>query len=163
MEAILERHPRNSVPLGKTSLYLGGNGGACMWFSNYTFIPGKPTRPKFMRTYNDYESHDWTARNPWRAPGSAPIFSPCGAAGGNSKGCKMVEKGRCPGGGYLNGPLAEHYYKHLKNVPVTEWSIGATVEVAWGIFANHGSGCSISYRLCKVPESGVSGKFQLVS
>ena len=136
---------------------LGGFGGACMWFSNYTFIPGNPTLPKNMRTYKDWYIYDWTAKHPWRAPGSAPIFSPCGAAGGNPKGCEGGdEKGKCPGGGYPHGPLAEDYYKHLKNVPVTEWSIGATVEVAWAITANHGGG--YSYRLCKVPESGVSGK-----
>ena len=94
---------------------LGGPGGACFWFSNYTFIPGNPTLPNYMRTYKDWFIYDWTAKHPWRAPGSAPIFSPCGAAGGNPKGgCEVDQTGFCPGDGYPYGPLAEHYYKHLK-------------------------------------------------
>ena len=35
----------------------GGGGdtniGACMWFSNYTFISGEPTLPDYMRTFQD--------------------------------------------------------------------------------------------------------------
>jgi len=35
----------------------------------------------------------------------------------------------------------------------TEWKLGGTAEVGWGIIANHGGG--YSYRLCKAPEEGV--------
>ena len=51
-----------------------GNPGACMWFTNYTFIPGYPTLPDDMRTFQDMYiegmgNYDWTTKNPWRAPG----------------------------------------------------------------------------------------------
>merc|ERR1712136_459334 len=83
-----------------------GAGSSCFWFTNDTFIPHSPTLDDSLRTYRDvyvpgFGPVDISARNPWRAPGSAAVFSPCGNAGGN------------PGGGY-------------------------------------------SYRLCKVPEEGMS-------
>ena len=31
-----------------------------MWFSNYTFIPGPPTLPDYMRTYNLDNNQDWS-------------------------------------------------------------------------------------------------------
>ena len=43
-----------------------------------------------MRTYDGYIPEydvDVYEHNPWRSPGSAPIFSPCGVAGGNPNGC----------------------------------------------------------------------------
>merc|ERR1712200_272930 len=81
-------------------------GGSCMWFTNFTFIQGKPTLDESMRTFKNMDNgYDWTVYNPWRSPGSAFVHSPCGVGGGNPYGC--------PGGGY-------------------------------------------SYRLCKVPEEGVS-------
>jgi hypothetical protein len=136
-------------------------GAACMWFTNNTFIPGKETLPREMRTYHDGCNHtaygcdpqflDIYARNPWRSPGAAPIFSPCGVAGGNPLGCpegappgdSLMD---CPGGGYSYGPRAEHV--RFPGVVTTYWPIGSSAEVAWAINANHGGG--YSYRLCKV-------------
>ena len=60
----------------------------CYWFSNDTTIPGKPTisSGSYLRTYQDILSNgsviDWTASNPWRAPGTAEVYSPCGVYGG---------------------------------------------------------------------------------
>jgi len=142
-------------------------GAACMWFTNNTFIPGKETLPREMRTYHDgcnqtahgYDppsgSPDIYARNPWRSPGAAPIFSPCGVAGGNPHGCPVGAPpgtGWCPGYGYSYGPNAEHL--RFPGVVTTYWTIGSSAEVAWAMSANHGGG--YSYRLCKVPEKGVS-------
>merc|ERR1719391_1209382 len=60
----------------------------CMWFTNQTFVE-KPVIPDDspLRTYQDiiyggYQKSDWTAHNPWRAPGQAHIWSPCGINGG---------------------------------------------------------------------------------
>merc|ERR1739844_752850 len=101
---------------------------------------------------------DWTKHNPWRSPGSAQVYSPCGNAGGNPLGCPVgTPRGEgmdCPGGGYSHGPNAEDYFERLEDVYVTEWEVGSVVEVAWGIIANHGGG--YSYRLCKVPDEGMS-------
>jgi len=127
-----------------------------MWFSNYTFISGDPTLPDFMRTFQDINiggyPFDYTKTHPWRHPGSAPVFSPCGVAGGNPDGCPVGgPEGDCPGGGFGYGPRAEDL--GWEDIVTTEWTAGGVAEVGWGIIANHGGG--YSYRLCKRPEEGV--------
>lgn len=100
---------------------------------------------------------DTTKRNPWRAPGTAVIQSPCGVFGGNFNGCpgagdnpEFFPFGDCPGGGSSYGPKAETI--NFPNVAFTPWQAGSTVEVGWSVSANHGGG--YSYRLCKIPEEG---------
>ena len=107
----------------KSGVWVGGHGGGigcgsisgpdgdsvespligCLanWFTNNTRIP---------QTSKD-QSH-----NPWHAPGTAPVFSPCGMAGGNSEECtggNQNEKfGDCCGrncSGYSFGNNAEEY------------------------------------------------------
>ena len=58
-------------------------GLSCMWYTNYTHIPSEPTLTPELRTFPKVEAwaEEYIARNPWMAPGSAPVFSPCGAAG----------------------------------------------------------------------------------
>ena len=41
------------------------------------------------------------------------------------------------------------------HIPVTEWLAGSQQEVKWYVGANHAGG--YSYRLCKMPTSGISG------
>jgi len=92
------------------------------------FIPGTVT--------------DLTRHMPWRSPGFAPVFSPCGIAGGGTT--------RFP----ANGALAPATLKEgfdgrdmppLKDVE-TIWPAGSVQEVAWAMAANHGGG--YAYRLC---------------
>ena len=65
-----------------------------MWFTNYTFIEGEPTLPDYMVTFQDIHYGPWDIdmykSNPWKHPGSAPVFSPCGILGGNPNGCPEV-------------------------------------------------------------------------
>ena len=146
----------DDLPAGKHA------GTSCFWFTNDTFIPHSPTLDNSMRTYRDAEiipglsPIDYTKNNPWRSPGSAHVHSPCGNAGGNPNGCPIGsprgEGFDCPGGGWSHGPNAEDY--PFEDVPVTQWKSGDVVEVGWGIVANHGGG--YSYRLCKVPQEGIS-------
>ena len=58
-------------------------GLSCMWYTNFTHIPSEPTLTPELRTFPKVEAwaEKYIARNPWMAPGSAPVFSPCGAAG----------------------------------------------------------------------------------
>ena len=60
----------------------------CFWFTNNTFRTEMPTMldPK-LRTYANAPNQDKIMLHPWLAPGTAPVFSPCGAAGGNYFGC----------------------------------------------------------------------------
>ena len=65
-----------------------------MWFTNYTFIEGEPTLPDYMVTFQDIHYGPWDIdaykTHPWKHPGSAPVFSPCGILGGNPNGCPEV-------------------------------------------------------------------------
>lgn len=137
-------------------------GCSCEWYTNWTFVK-TPTisRDSPLRTYTDTDRNgnpigDWTCAGgyckPWRAPGQAPINSPCGVDGGNAHGCPAGNPsgGNCAGGGYGNGPDSRTY--NFSGVVTTTWKAGSTVETAWSITANHGGG--FSYRLCKMPAGG---------
>ena len=55
------------------------------WFTNNTHIPGEPTLPEEMY---DQWMHRRNRKNPWEAPGTAPVFGDgCGVNGGNPNGC----------------------------------------------------------------------------
>lgn len=127
---------------------------------------GKPTIPRNspLRTYQDWNFNapdgqatpghpqtDWSATHPWRAPGTAPIHSPCGVDGGNPNGCSADPdcgdpdrpncgnpKGdNCAGGGYGHGPDARNF--SFPNFVTTDWVAGDIVEVAWALTANRES------------------------
>ena len=134
------------------------------WFSNKRYIPGNATipfehsQPDVGCASQDLDSVDSFDKYPWMAPGSAPVFSPCGAMGGNPYGCEMDGKGKfgdccsrnCDG--FALGGLAEEY--EWPHAPTTEWKAGTQKEVAWYVTANHAGG--YSYRLCKTPNGGIS-------
>jgi hypothetical protein len=135
-------------------------GCAAEWYTNYTFAnpgapgswtgpigKGTPTIPRSspLRTYQDWnfaanrpcaakdgaECVDWTANSPWRAPGTAPVWSPCGVDGGNPGGCPFGAKAPegCAGGGYAFGPDARNY--SFPDVVKTTWKAGSVQRVAW--------------------------------
>lgn len=94
--------------------------------------------------------------SPWRAPGSAPVFDPCGMAGGTTQ---------------LNGKFGAEYVNttharvgDLGSAVLPEqpsgvaWAAGAVVEVAWTIEANHGGG--YQYRLAPATERLTEAAFQ---
>jgi len=127
------------------------------WFTNDTHIPKKPVVPSWMlaspRIRND---------NPWQAPGTAPVFSPCGVSGGNPQGClagrDLRPKGsRCPldfdNGAWTYGKKQEEY-KFPKST-TTSWKRGSVQEVAWLSGGKHAGG--YSYRLCPLGKSGKRG------
>jgi len=93
---------------------------------------------------------DIKERNPWRYPGSAPVENPCGLNGG----------GYYPGPTGTGGEAFFGYPQGWKGTEVapllrkTTWIAGSTVEVAWGITANHGGG--YQYRLCKVANNSAN-------
>lgn len=135
--------------------------GVCLWFSNGC-QPGcsecggadcgqgpccktlmKPTLidPQ-LRTYNNTAGFDWTAHNPWRSPGFAPIYSPCGLAGGGYT--PYLPGGGIPPPGVKQG-FDGRDLPELSGIK-TVWPQGSAQDVAWSISANHGGG--YSYRLC---------------
>merc|ERR1712179_750267 len=67
----------------------------CMnfWFSNNVLIPGKATIPDEMDQSEiicdgqaGHHNHD-RMKFPWHAPGTAPVFGPCGTLGAIPLGC----------------------------------------------------------------------------
>jgi len=148
------------LPLTSLETSVSRTGGPAMiskpweWFTNNTHIPKKPVIASWMlaspRTRNDH---------PWQAPGTAPVFSPCGVNGGNPKGClagrDLRPKGsRCPldfdNGAWTYGRKQEEY--QFPNATTTRWRQGSVQEVAWLSGGKHAGG--YSYRLCSLGKSG---------
>jgi len=80
--------------------------------------------------------------NPWRAPGAAPSWDPCGRAGGGP----VVTGGK---GDYTKTKYAQLGMlgsKLPKQPSGAVWKAGSVVETLWSIRANHGGG--YQYRLC---------------
>jgi hypothetical protein len=79
---------------------------------------------------------DFFQYSPWRAPGSAPVFDPCGMAGGH-----VWPQGGF-GGQYKNTTHAKIGDKGSEvlpaSAPTVEWKAGSVVEVSWSVMANHG-------------------------
>jgi hypothetical protein len=90
---------------------------------------------------------DWTKFNPWRAPGSAPVFDACGRAGGAAH--------PTPGHGEyidtVNAKFGDNGSQVLPRQPTgAVWKAGSSVETMWSIRANHGGG--YQYRLCPLEK-----------
>lgn len=142
------------------------------WYTNNTYIPvdQEVTLPASLRTFGKGSwlapgkgcgqgrdgSNDPTdahcLEHPWGAPGTAPIYSPCGHDGGNPLGCPEGNLGQdgCAAGGYGHGPDAREWYQSRPKMQTT-WAAGTVVPITWGITANHGGG--YSFRLCKKTAS----------
>merc|ERR1719262_1355807 len=122
----------------------------------------EPTLPEAFRSWPDERyfrpgghghgqpGADATKYNPWRAPGYAPVESPCGLAGGF-----YTAKNGFPGnGGYPPVGVQQGFDgRDLPQSVRTIWPAGSSQEVAVDVNANHGGG--YSYRLCPKP-----GKFE---
>jgi len=93
--------------------------------------------------------------NPWRAPGTAPVFDACGMAGGN-----FVEVFNA--GAYKTTEFAKQGdlgSEVLKPRPSgTVWQKGAVAKVRWQQTAGHGGG--YQFRLCPAGEPLTEECFQ---
>lgn len=106
-----------------------------------------------INRYNKDPAGDWTASHPWRAPGNAPVLDPCGMAGGSTKN-NAGAGGFAPRPGHKMGDRGSQ----LAPSATAVWTVGSTVTVAWGIWANHGGG--YQYRLCPKSEPLTEECFQ---
>lgn len=147
-------------------------GQACFWFASGATIgcekpdgdgrrDGKPCRcercanatlnkPEW-RTANrkavPLSPQDWTRYNPWRAPGTAPIFDACGMAGGGP--VAGVQSGEYNATQFAKqGDLGSK----LPEAPTgVVWAAGGLGQTGWFIRANHGGG--YAFRLCPKGEA----------
>ena len=134
------------------------------WFTNNTVTSGEVTIAEDMSQPEALCKQHGSTSNPWLAPGTAPVFSPCGTMGGNPLGCRGDGVGNFGDvcifadetfpGGFAKGWNAEEF-DWPGEIPVTEWSPGSEQEVRWRVHANHAGG--YSYRLCRMPEDGIGG------
>jgi hypothetical protein len=106
------------------------------WFTAPATIPGEATNCGKFVTGIPCGTRD--ATQPWRAPGTAPVFSPCGgfcmnANVGSPKGCEI---GQQPGADWTIIKGVD-----LPKTNRTVWTAGSSARVAFTALYNHGGGC----------------------
>lgn len=98
---------------------------------------------------------DWTRFNPWRAPGNAPVYDPCGRAGGSH----MPTAGHGEFTDTIYAKLGDLGSKVLPKYPTgTVWEAGSVVETMASFRTNHGGG--YQYRLCPLESELTEACFQ---
>jgi hypothetical protein len=93
----------------------------------------------YYRTFNlnvtKFSKQDTTRWNPWRAPGRAPLYDPCGMAGG-------APVWRHTALTFYDTRYAKQGQLGTEVLPPNPtgvvWKAGETVETKWNIRANHG-------------------------
>eukprot|EP00435_Cladocopium_sp_Y103_P004983 s109_g1.t1 len=114
------------------------------------FVDHKLCPPPTTLQWQDGYGGD-TKYHPWRYPGNAPVKDACGLTAGGREPLGQLD----PPPGFTTGSEGKALPKLLEK---TEWVAGTTVEVAWGIAANHGGG--YQYRLCPASEDATEECFQ---
>jgi len=123
-----------------------------------TTLPATVNDPQ-LRTFdvnNDlpgFNGVDLTTSNPWRAPGTSPVFDACGVAAGSSQ-PNVHAAGFAPAGYRLGDLGSELPESHTKRV----FTAGSEVGVHWRLSVNHGGG--YQYRLCPRSEGLTEECFQ---
>jgi len=111
-------------------------GAGASWYTTGIIHPGLPTLNDRSMLTAGILAGPSMIMNPWRAPGSAPIQSPCGS-------------------GYTQ---ASNDGLNLPASVKTSWKRGTSVKAAWAIYQNHGGG--YSWRLCPQTEKPTEACFQ---
>eukprot|EP00937_MAST-01D_sp_MAST-1D-sp2_P003072 g3072.t1 len=101
---------------------------------------------------------DFYYYNPWRAPGTAPVYDACGMAGGAPAAVPQAPVGVR----FRNTSHAVQGDRGSLVLPArptgTTWARGALAEVSWTVRTNHGGG--YQYRLCPAGEELTESCFQ---
>lgn len=160
---------------------LCNSGQACFWFSqgctpgckacngegsrlpNFDHCPGESLTPTIndpkYRTVNQAavagSKQDIWKYNPWRSPGKAPVFDPCGMAGGwHHEEFNAAE--------YNTTKFAKQGDLGSKVLPKrptgVSWKKGSIVNASWHNTAEHGGG--YQYRLCPASAALTEECFQ---
>lgn len=97
------------------------------------------------------EHTDWTKFHPWRAPGRAPMYDPCGMAGASPSNNSQAAGGWGYTTGYPQGFQGSRLPALAGEKPV--WTAGGIADVSWVSVANHGGG--YQYALCPLKDGEV--------
>jgi hypothetical protein len=110
-------------------------------------------------TWKENTTYDIFKFNPWRAPGKAPVFDPCGMAGGHLPGPPKTEWNAGAFNTTKFAKMGDLGSQVLKPRPSgTVWRKGGTARTRWELTANHGGG--YIFRLCKASEPLTEECFQ---
>jgi len=101
-----------------------------------------------------FSEDDWTRFNPWRAPGAAPVYDPCGRASGGPH--QTGGHGEFTNTSYARVGDLGSKLPYMPSGAV--WKAGSTVTTSWSIRANHGGG--YQYRLCPLHSNLTEDCFQ---
>ena len=117
------------------------------WMGDGCLDPTDPSRAKRAPCTADTPPElDWTRYHPWRAPGRAPMYDPCGMAGASPSNNSQA----AGGWGYTTVAGRQGFPgSHLPRLagrPPRSWKRGGTAEVSFATVANHGGG--YHYALC---------------
>jgi hypothetical protein len=121
------------------------------WYTQDANIPGPATNcgEKYV---TGIKCGTRDAKQPWRAPGTAEVFSPCGA---------FCDQGNGPNGCIVGQKYDPDDMKDGRDLPKstrTKWKAGGTAKVAFTALFNHGGG--YSYRLCPAGQEQTEACFQ---
>jgi hypothetical protein len=148
--ATVDSHGQLSVPPSRNggTLDTGSDIAASHWFVTNVQIPGNATLPIDLITLDsDRASKAPWNKNPWRAPGTTGVVSPCGISCGEDA-CDPAS----------SPPVTWQDGRDLPATMRTVWQRGDIVEVAWSPSIQHGGG--YAYRLCPVSEKLEEDCFQ---
>ena len=130
--------------LGNNRTEQGNNRDRCG--SGMKATNNDPVFRTFHRDVPAMSKDDIYRWNPWRAPGNAPVWGPCGAAGGGphrvSTGAPFVDNALV-----RQGDLGTVLPRNPTGIV---WRSGARAEVKLSVRANHGGGWS--FRLCPADQ-----------
>ena len=105
--------------------------------ANFTATNNDPRFRTYNRGVKALSPADQYRFNPWRAPGHAPVYDPCGMAGGGPK-WVSTQLSFVDTAHNKQGDLGSHVLPRDPTGVV--WRTGQTVEAKWSIRANHGGG-----------------------
>jgi len=125
-------------------------------------LPKPPPHLLLDPTYRTTNQHttfgsheDFWRFNPWRAPGQAPVFDPCGMAGGST--IARFNAGEYNTTRYAKqGDLGSEVLRPRPSGTV--WKRDSIARVRWQQSANHGGG--YQFRLCPASEALTEACFQ---
>lgn len=145
----VDSHGQMVIPPSRNGgrLGTGTNLSASHWYVSGVQIPGDATLPvEFITVDSGRAKKAPFIKNPWRAPGTTEVLSPCGTGCDDGKGDPHdpIVSPDCV------DPATWQDGRDLPKTKRVVWQQGGIAEVAWAPSINHGGG--FAYRLCPASQ-----------